>query len=107
MSSSFTLESLGWDQAWKESFQPSEAQGLEAGRVVVEDKHRYVVVTSGGELSANLSGKLLHRSPSPAELPKVGDWVAFTPYRDEAKAVIQQVLTRRTKLSRKLPGRKT
>lgn len=42
-----------------------------------------------------------------AEFPAVGDWVAFQPLEGENKAVIQAVLPRKTKFSRKVPGTKT
>jgi ribosome biogenesis GTPase len=99
------LETLGWSQAWELSFAPHRSKGLQPARVAVEDKHFYVVITPGGELSAQISGKLHHCSRSPAELPKVGDWVAITPLPGEAKAVIHHVLPRRTRLSRKVAGR--
>lgn len=58
-----------------------------------------------GELTGQVTGKLLHNTRSAADFPKVGDWVAFTPLLEEGKAIIHEVLPRRTKLSRKLSGR--
>lgn len=100
-----TLEALGWNSCFEEPFAPWRAKGLQAGRVAVEDKHYYVLATPDGERTGQVSGKLLHSAPSPADLPKVGDWVAFAPLPQEAKGVIHQVLPRKTKLSRKVPGR--
>jgi len=82
-------------------------QRLQPARVAVEDKHHYVVLTAQGDLSAQVAGKLLHDARSLADLPKVGDWVAVSVLSNEAKAVMHQVLPRRTKLSRKVPGRET
>jgi ribosome biogenesis GTPase / thiamine phosphate phosphatase len=100
-----TLESLGWNSAFDTSFQPLREKGFEPGRVAVEDKHRYVVITARGELSGQIAGKLLHQAGHQADLPKVGDWVAVAPVPNENKAVIHQVMPRKTKLSRKVPGR--
>src|ERR1051326_4833282 len=102
-----SLEALGWNASWEQAFQFYREKGLEPGRIAVEDKHYYVVLTAQGELTGQIAGKLLHTSRAPADLPKVGDWVAVSPLRKENKAVIHNVLLRRTKVSRKVPGRET
>ncbi|MEW6303667.1 MAG: ribosome small subunit-dependent GTPase A [Verrucomicrobiota bacterium] len=99
------LEKLGWDSEWEARFSPFHEKGLAPGRVAVEDKHHYIALTSQGHLTAQVAGKVLHNAESTAALPKVGDWVALTPLPNEDKGVIHHVLPRKTKLSRKLPGR--
>src|ERR1700746_3069119 len=100
-----TLESLGWTPTLDAQFALHRAHSLEPARIAVEDKHYYTVLTPAGALIAQVSGKLLHDAPGPALLPKVGDWVAIAPQAGEDKAVIHHVLPRKTKLSRKFPGR--
>jgi ribosome biogenesis GTPase len=100
-----TLEALGWSPALEAQFAAYQSNNLQPGRVAVEDKHYYTVLTAAGDLIAQVSGKLLHETENPAALPKVGDWVAVAPQPNEAKAVIHHVLPRRTKLSRKVAGR--
>ncbi len=90
-----------------QQFAPFRLKGYEPARIAVEDKHQYLVLTAQGDLSAKAAGKLLHNATSQADLPKVGDWVAVSVLSGEAKAVIHHVLPRRTKLSRKVPGRET
>lgn len=107
LSQPLTIEQLGWNSSWDEKFAGLRAAGLEPGRVAVEDKHLYLVQTALGALTGTASGKLLHESTAPAELPKVGDWVALSALPNETKAVIHCVLPRRTKFSRKVPGRDT
>ncbi|MBI2946042.1 MAG: GTPase RsgA, partial [Verrucomicrobia bacterium] len=102
-----TLEQLGWNSSWDERFAGLRAAGFQAGRVAVEDRHHYLVHTAHGPLTGIVSGKLLHHAAAPAELPKVGDWVAVSALANEAKAVIHRVLPRRTKFSRKVAGRDT
>jgi ribosome biogenesis GTPase len=102
-----TLQALGWDDLLEDRFHPFREKGLEPGRIAVEDKHHYVLITPQGELTGQVAGKMLHRAGTAADLPKVGDWVAFSKLPDEAKGVIQHVLPRATKLSRKTPGRET
>lgn len=102
-----TLETLGWNETLERSFAAFRQQGLEPARVAVEDKHHFVLFNADDPLIGKISGKLLHQAASPAELPKVGDWVAFKVLPNEEKAVIHHVLPRRTKLSRKVAGRET
>lgn len=106
-SSPASLELYGWNVSLAENLRSFGRHDLEAGRVAVEDKHHYILFTVTGPLTGKVSGKMLHDANSPADLPKVGDWVALAARRDEGKAVIHQVLPRRTRLSRKLPGRET
>jgi ribosome biogenesis GTPase len=61
-------------------------------------RERFLVWTEEGEVEAGISGRLRHSS---AAWPAVGDWVALR----ENGLVIEQVLERRTVLSRKQPGR--
>lgn len=105
MAGSLSLESLGWDARWAESFSGFRETNLEPARVATEDKHHYTVVGAAGERLAVIAGKLLHQRRANAELPKVGDWVAVTPQPGEAKAVIHRVLPRRTVIARKAAGR--
>jgi ribosome biogenesis GTPase len=99
------LEAVGWDAVWTRQFEEWKEKGLAPGRVTVEEKHYYRVLTEEGELTGQIDGKLMHESMSPTALPKVGDWVGITVQPAEGKAVIQAVLPRRTKLSRRLRGR--
>lgn len=102
------LARLGWNDHWEALFAPHRERGWQPARVAVQDKHHYVLFAETGELLAQVAGRLLHTLPSEADLPKVGDWVAFKPtLPGEPRAVIQAVLPRRTKLGRKIPGRET
>jgi ribosome biogenesis GTPase / thiamine phosphate phosphatase len=102
------LTKLGWNADLDQQFAPYQAKGLVPARVAVEDKHFFRVWTADAELLAQVTGKTLHESRrAPAQLPKVGDWVAVKLVPNEEKAVIQAILPRRTQLSRKLTGRDT
>jgi ribosome biogenesis GTPase len=96
-----TLDDLGWDQTFAEEFAPHAAGGLVPGRVVVQHRGAYDVVTEAGELRADVAGRLYDESSSPAELPAVGDWVAVVPRPAERAGTIHAVLPRRTRFSRK------
>ncbi len=89
------LETLGWDDRWNAAFEPYRAEGLTPGRIAVQHRGAYDVVTAEAELRAKIAPKL-RRGSSVAELPVVGDWVAL-----DTDNVIQAVLPRRTAFSRR------
>ncbi len=68
------------------------------GRIALVHRNQYVVWTAAGEITATLSGHLRHIDSTQ---PCVGDWVTL-----RERSVISEVLPRRTKLSRKEPGRR-
>jgi ribosome biogenesis GTPase len=89
------LETLGWDDAWSVAFEPFRAEGLEPGRVAIQHRGAYDVLTLGGEVRARVAPHL-RRKVENAEFPVVGDWVALG-----EDAEIAGVLPRRTKFSRR------
>ena len=96
-----SLTDLGWDDARAEEFAPHAAAGSIAGRVSVQHRGAYDVLTEHGELRCDVAGRLYDDSSSGADLPAVGDWVAVDPRLDEQSGTIQAILSRRTKFSRK------
>lgn len=100
-----SLKNLGWDDFFQNQLDKNET--LIPGRLSTENKTNYFVQTEFGEIIAEVSGKLYFSSDSKSELPKTGDWVLLDYFKDEKKGIIQKVLERKTKLSRKSPGSKT
>ena len=96
-----TLTDLGWDDTRAGEFAPHAAAGLLPGRVAVQHRGAYDVLTEQGELRCDVAGRLYDDSSSSADLPAVGDWVALLPRLDEQAGTIQAILPRRTKFSRK------
>lgn len=95
------LTALGWDEIRTEQFEPHARAGLIPGRVAVQHRGAYDVLTALGELRCDVAGRLYDESASPADLPAVGDWVALAARPDEQGGTVQAVLPRRTKFSRK------
>ena len=95
------LTALGWDETRAEQFEPHAAAGLTPGRVAVQHRGAYDVLTEHGELRCDVAGRLYDESASPADLPAVGDWVAVAARPGESSGTVQAVLPRRTKFSRK------
>jgi ribosome biogenesis GTPase / thiamine phosphate phosphatase len=97
----FALETLGWDDAWAEQFAPHRDDGLVPGRVAVQHRGAWDVLTEDGELRVDLAGRLFHEAATAAELPVVGDWVAVATRQGGDAGTIQALLPRRTRFSRK------
>jgi ribosome biogenesis GTPase len=89
------LERLGWNDELARQFE-TDAFGLEPGRVAVQHRGSWEVVTERGESLVEITGRL-HHDAEPGELPVVGDWVGL---RD---GLIDAVLPRASKFSRKTP----
>lgn len=99
------LALLGWDAMYSAAFAPYRESGSSAGRVILQHNHIYTVATAEGELRAQVSGRLRYETATAEGLPAVGDWVALRIPPGEGSALIQAVLSRRTKFSRKAAGR--
>jgi ribosome biogenesis GTPase len=102
-----SLYQLGWNAYFDQHFKPFQQQGFNAGRIAVENRDNYVVLTDNQEYRAEVTGKLLFNANSSSELPKVGDWVVVSIFETEKKSIIHEVLPRQTKFSRKIAGKKT
>jgi ribosome biogenesis GTPase len=101
------LRAYGWNARCEEAAAAYREKGLGFGRVTVENRETYVLMTRGGERTAEVSGRFQFGAASPSDFPKVGDWVAIMDYPAEAKAVIHDVLPRAARLSRRAVGRRT
>ncbi len=101
------LNYLGWNPFFDKAFQPYKEAGFSAGRIAIENKNNYVVLTEQGEMTAEITGKLRFTADTSSELPKVGDWAVLTLFEKEQKALILDILPRRTKFSRKEAGNRT
>lgn len=101
------LNKSGWNPFFKEHFTSFRNKGFSAARISAENKNNYLLITEFGEVTGEVTGKLLFTSDSPATLPKTGDWVVVTMHDNNSHAIIHEILPRRTKISRKSADRKT
>ncbi len=98
----YTLQQLGWLEAFNQPFREYRDAGFLPGRISNEQRGHYYLLSEQGELRAEASGRVLYASTSSSGLPKVGDWVAYQPFND-AEAIIHAVLPRSSAISRKDP----
>jgi ribosome biogenesis GTPase len=72
-----TLEALGWDLAWMESFASFATEGHRPARVVAVHRETSVVRDGDGDRAVNVSGSFRFAALAHADYPTVGDWVAL------------------------------
>jgi ribosome biogenesis GTPase len=94
------IQSYGWSDALRHDFAPFAARDLIPGRIIVQQRGQYGLVTDLGDLTGQVSGKLAHDAGS-GGYPAVGDWVAVAARPAEQAATIHAVLPRRTAFIRR------
>ena len=98
------LQRWGWNETWHGRFAPFAEAGYVPGRISVEHRGSYHFHGPQGEGVAQVSGRLRHLAGGRADFPAVGDWVALRTPPDAGPAVIEAILARTNKLSRKAAG---
>lgn len=98
------LNRWGWSDIWAPRFSAYAEDGCVPGRISVEHRGLYHFHGPYGEGVAQVSGRLRHLASGRADFPAVGDWVALRVSNDVGPAVIEGVLERTNKLSRKAAG---
>lgn len=101
----YSLQDLGWGPFFQNHITDPPA-GLFPARVAGHSRGIYRLLSASGDLTASVAGRLAHEAAQSAALPVVGDWVLGR-LASPGQAVIENVLERRTKLSRIAPGERT
>ncbi len=82
-------------------------RGYYLGRVLEEHRNIYKIITESGRIIGQVSGKINYEAFDRLDYPAVGDWVVLDRLEDkEGNAIIGGILTRNSKFSRKIAGRK-
>lgn len=100
----FDLKKLGLEERilGEASFY---GENLYIGRVSVEHKGKYKVITENGEILAEVSGKFAYEAIGTHSFPTVGDWVLLDRDSDKGgNAIIHHLLRRKTSFERKVAG---
>lgn len=99
------LMELGWNADFQAEFDKLSRPEFVPARVSSVMKGHFRIWSAGGERLAKVAGKLLFQAKCSGDLPAVGDWVAIEARGGESRAIIHNVLQRRTAISRKIAGR--
>ena len=100
------LESLGYDEWFREAASGHLTGDFSLARVVEVNKGNFRVADGSHEMVAELSGRFMFATENRTDFPTVGDWVVIQALNDRSLAIIHKVLPRKTVIKRKEPGRK-
>lgn len=101
-----SIEDLGWNAYFSAIWNAEDRTGCVPARVVAQQRGLWRVAGDSPECWAAPSGKLRDESGSGGNWPVAGDWVAAELCTAGAPAIIQAILERRTKFSRKEAGKR-
>ncbi len=97
-----SLETYGWSNERARDWSKTEHGALIPARIIA-DHGQYFKVAAPQELSAQLSGTMVHKSKT-VDMPKIGDWVTIE-MTDSSSAIIHTVLPRSSEIVRGHVGR--
>jgi len=101
------LFDLGLNETIQQEYKMNSSSFF-LGRVSVEYRNIYRVMTDEGEVAARISGKMSYAADNISDYPKVGDWVLLDRKNDaEGDAIIHGILTRKSTFSRSVAGKKS
>ena len=101
------LYDLGLSETTQKEYETNYSN-FHLGRVVIENRKVYKVMTEKGEVAARVSGKMSYSASTISDYPKVGDWVLLDREHDtDGDAIIHGVLTRKSAFSRSVAGKKS
>ena len=100
------LEKIGFDKRLLQTVDLESLEQFEIARVIAVHKDSYTVSNGVVDVLAELVGKILFSASSPIDYPAVGDWVLANFYDENTFGIIHEVLSRKSLLKRKTPGKK-
>lgn len=101
------LKELGWNEFLEKHFNEIKTDGIFPARISRVQRERYWIYCSAGELKAEIPGKFRFKAVSVSDFPVVGDWVTAKIRPEDDLAIIESVLPRFSKFSRKVAWHKT
>ena len=99
------IEDLGWDAYFEALWSESGRDGCVPARIVSQQRGLWRVAGNFEECWAEPSGKFRKESEDGGDWPAVGDWVSAELRAEKQNALIQHVLTRRSRFVRKIAGK--
>lgn len=100
------LENIGFDYRMLATVSPESLEQFDIARVTAVHKDSYIICNGTVNVPAELVGKIIFSASSPIDYPAVGDWILASFYDENTFAIIHEVLSRKSLLKRKTPGRK-
>ena len=100
------IEQLGFNKWFTDRIDPTKLIDHQIARVITVNKDSYTINNGKGDVSAEITGKLMFSAESPLDYPATGDWVVAQYYDKNSFAIISEIVPRKSVLKRKTPGKK-
>jgi ribosome biogenesis GTPase len=101
-----SLNDLGYELFCSREHRTGDNEDQTPARVVGVHKDSCLIHDGSHQIRAELTGKMMFGAASPLDLPAVGDWVLAQILDDGGFAVVNQLLPRKSMLTRKSAGRR-
>lgn len=98
------LKKLGWNEFFENHFNKIKTKEIFPARVTTAQRELYWIYGDFGEFKAEISGKFRFAAVMPGDFPAVGDWVLARLSPEGRLAIIEGILPRKSKFSRKTTG---
>jgi len=100
------IEQLGFNKWFLDRVDPAKLIDHQIARVITVNKDSYTINDGNGDVSAEVTGKLLFSADSQLDCPATGDWVIAQYYNKNSFAIISEIVPRKSVLKRKTSGKK-
>ena len=100
------IEQLGFNKWFTDRIDLTKLIDHQIARVITVNKDSYTINNGKGDVSAEVTGKLMFSAESPLDYPATGDWVIAQYYDKNSFAIISEIVPRKSVLKRKTPGKK-
>ena len=100
------IEQLGFNKWFLNRVDPAKLIDHQIARVITVNKDSYTINDGNGDVSAEVTGKLLFSADSQLDYPATGDWVIAQYYDKNSFAIISEIVPRKSVLKRKTSGKK-
>lgn len=101
------LLDIGWNNNIEDNYKKLEIDNVLLGRIIFHSGKQYKIITTTGELIANISSSVINSIKNKSELPSIGDWVCLKKIDEFRPYNIVKIIPRINKLSRKVAGDKS
>ena len=96
---------LGFNNWFFDRIDPAKLIDHQIARVITVHKDSYTINNGKGDVSAEVTGKLMFSADSSLDYPATGDWVIAQYYDKNSFAIISEIVTRKSVLKRKTSGK--
>jgi ribosome biogenesis GTPase len=103
---SMKIEKLGFNKWFFDKIDSTKLIDHQIARVITVNKDSYTIDNGKGEVSAEVTGKLMFSADSPLDYPATGDWVIAQYFDNDSFAIISEIVPRKSVLKRKTSGKK-